>query len=112
VLKSVDMPSVLVEAGFLTNSKDASIFKNTKGREAAADAIANGIFSYLRKYPPPPDETGRLFVHKVKRGDTLWGISKQYRTSVASIRKSNRLGNKDVIHVGQELVIRERYDGR
>ncbi len=112
VLKSVDIPSVLVEAGFLSNSKDASIFKNAKGRQAAADAIAAGIISYLRKYPPPPDETGRLFVHKVRRGDTLWGISKQYSTSVASIRESNRLGNKDVIRVGQELVIRERHDGR
>ena len=112
MLRHASVPAVLVEGGFLTNSKDASIFKNTKGRQAAADAIAAGVISYLRKYPPPPDEKGRLLVHRVKRGDTLWGISKQYRTSVTSIRESNRLGNKDVIHVGQELVIRERHGGR
>ncbi len=108
VLKSIDMPSVLVEAGFLTNSKDASLVKNAKGRQAVAEAIAAGIVSYLTKYPPPPREDGRLVVHTVKRGDTLWGLSRTYKTTVASIRKSNKIGRSGVIHVGQELVVRKR----
>ncbi len=53
VLKSIDMPSVLVEGGFLTNSKDAAFVKEAKGRQALAEAVAAGIVSYLKKYPPP-----------------------------------------------------------
>jgi N-acetylmuramoyl-L-alanine amidase len=111
VLKSIDMPSVLVEAAFLTNSKDAALVKNASGRQAIADAIAAGILSYLAKYPPPPEEDGRLLVHTVKKGDTLWAISRRYETTVASIRKVNKIGSSEVIHVGQELVVREGDGG-
>lgn len=111
VLKSIDMPSVLVEAAFLTNSKDAALVKNASGRQAIADAIAAGVLSYLKKYPPPPAEDGRLLVHTVKKGDTLWALSRRYETTVASIRKVNKIGKSEVIHVGQELVVREGDGG-
>jgi LysM repeat protein len=97
----------MVEAGFITNSKDASIFKSKKGRQDAAEAIAAGVESFLKKHPPPATDNGRLIVHKVQRGDTLWRLSKKYGTSVASIQQSNRLGRSASLRVGQELVIRE-----
>jgi N-acetylmuramoyl-L-alanine amidase len=115
VLKSIDMPSVLVEAGFLTNARDAAFLKTKDGRQAIADAVANGIVSYLKKYPPAPAAKNRVSskkVHLVKEGETLWAISKRYNTTVASIRKSNGLAEQAVLHVGQELVIREDHDGR
>jgi N-acetylmuramoyl-L-alanine amidase len=113
VLKSIDMPSVLVEGGFLTNSKDAAFVKEPKGRQALAEAVAAGIVSYLKKYPPPEPTSragGAAVVHRVKAGETLWGISQKYNTTVASIRSSNRLGKSDVLVVGQELVIRGTHD--
>jgi N-acetylmuramoyl-L-alanine amidase len=113
VLKSIDMPSVLVEGGFLTNSKDAAFVKESKGRQALAEAVAAGIVSYLKKYPPPEPTNGAggaTVVHRVKAGETLWAISQQYNTTVASIRSSNRLGESDVLVVGQELVIRDTHD--
>lgn len=115
VLKSIDMPSVLVEAGFLTNSRDAEIMRKPEGRQAVAEAIAEGVVSYLKKYPPPPGSKGAAVarkVHTVKKGETLWAISKKYNTTVASIRGSNGLGESDVLHVGQELLIRESHDRR
>jgi N-acetylmuramoyl-L-alanine amidase len=111
VLKSIDMPSVLVEGGFLTNSKDAAFIKGAKGRQALAEAVCAGIVSYMKKHPPPPANRATI-VHRVKQGETLWAISRKYNTSVASIRSSNRLGESDVLVVGQELVIRESHDGR
>ncbi|UCG52534.1 MAG: N-acetylmuramoyl-L-alanine amidase [Candidatus Latescibacterota bacterium] len=110
VLKSIDMPSVMLEAGFITNSKDAGIFKKSKGRQDVAVAIAAGVVSFLKKYPPPDAQEGRLRIHTVRRGDTLWKISREYKTTVASIQKSNKLGRSHTIHVGQELVVREGYD--
>jgi N-acetylmuramoyl-L-alanine amidase len=115
VLKSIDMPSVLVEAGFLTNAKDAAFLKTKDGRQAIADAVASGVVSYLKKYPPPPAVKSRVLakkVHRVREGETLWAISKKYNTTVASIRRSNGLSEREVLQVGQELVIREDHDGR
>jgi N-acetylmuramoyl-L-alanine amidase len=109
VLKSIAMPSVMVETGFVTNSKDATILKSDTGRKRLAKAISRGVISFLKKYPPPTEETGRIFVHRVKKGDTLWKISREYRTSVDSIQRSNRLGKSKLIRIGQELVIREGY---
>jgi N-acetylmuramoyl-L-alanine amidase len=115
VLKSIDMPSVLVEAGFLTNSQDAKIVAGSKGRQAVAEAIAAGIVSFLKKYPPPPEAgpaTVARKVHTVQKGETLWAISRMYNTTVASIRRSNGMRESDVLRVGQELVVRENHDGR
>jgi N-acetylmuramoyl-L-alanine amidase len=112
VLKSIDMPSVLVEAGFLSNAKDAAFVAKPTGRQAVADAVAAGIVSYLRKYPPPPPATGGSVLHRVRAGETLWAISKKYNTTVASIRRSNGLSELDVLRVGQQLVIRESHGDR
>lgn len=43
-------------------------------------------------------------VHKVQRGDTLWGISKKYNTTVANIQKLNLL-KSTTISVGQSLKV-------
>lgn len=110
VLKSIAMPSIMVETGFVTNSTDAKILSSSDGRERVAEAIAAGVFSYFRKYPVPRDETGRVLVHRVEKGETLWRISQQYNTTVASIQKSNKLGSSKLIRVGQELVIREKNE--
>jgi len=112
VLKSIDMPSVLVEAGFLSNSQDAAFIKKPEGRQAVAEAVAAGIVSYFKKYPPPPPAPSAAVMHKVRAGETLWAISKKYNTTVAFIRKSNGLAESDVLYVGQQLVIRESHDGR
>jgi N-acetylmuramoyl-L-alanine amidase len=110
VLKSVTMPSVMVETGFVTNPSDAKVLSSDSGRSRIAEAIADGVVSFLKKYPLPKDETGKIVVHRVQKGDTLWRISRRYNTSVASIQKSNKLGSSKMIRVGQELVIRERNE--
>ena len=46
------------------------------------------------------------FVHVVKAGDTLWGISRQYQVSLESLRLANQLGS-DLLIPGQELTIPE-----
>lgn len=44
--------------------------------------------------------------YTVQRGDTLYGIAKQFGTTVADIKKINNLSN-DSISVGQVLIIEE-----
>ena len=44
-------------------------------------------------------------VHVVKKGDTLYNISRRYGTTIDSLQKLNRLSEAAVIHIGQELVV-------
>ncbi|MEO1351153.1 MAG: N-acetylmuramoyl-L-alanine amidase [Cyanobacteria bacterium J06635_15] len=48
VLRYTDMPSVLVETGFVTGSEDAARLRDPAHRNAMADAIAQGILNYVR----------------------------------------------------------------
>ncbi|MEW4057766.1 LysM peptidoglycan-binding domain-containing protein [Bacillus siamensis] len=41
---------------------------------------------------------------KVKKGDTLWGLSNRYGTSINSIKSENKL-KSDIIYIGQKLSI-------
>lgn len=50
-------------------------------------------------YTPPTPK-----VHTVGRGDTLWGLSKQYGVPVASIKSANNL-TRDTIVLGSKLTI-------
>jgi len=45
--------------------------------------------------------------HLVKRGETLYGISRLYGISVDEIREKNHLSNEDKIYPGQKLFIPE-----
>ncbi|MEO5656963.1 MAG: LysM peptidoglycan-binding domain-containing protein [Nitrospiria bacterium] len=45
------------------------------------------------------------FTYRVKRGDTLWNISKRFNTSVAQIRKWNGMGTRSTIRSGQRLIL-------
>lgn len=47
VLRTPDMPSVLFEAGFLTNPSEAAELSSEKGQQAAADSLARAIQVYF-----------------------------------------------------------------
>lgn len=109
VLRTFETPSVLVETGFMSNPQDARILRSEAGRRRIAEAIANGIVAYFESYPPPRGRHDPVVVHKVRRGDSLWKISRKYGASVASIRRANNLGSSSLLHPGQELIITNRY---
>ena len=47
VLKAPDVPSVLVELGYLSNAKDEALMRSAAGRRRLAEAIAEAIDSYF-----------------------------------------------------------------
>lgn len=49
VLKSPDIPSVLIETAFISNPKDEKKLKNKKFQNQIADAIYNGIYRYANR---------------------------------------------------------------
>lgn len=51
VLKSPDIPSILVEMGFISNAREEAKLCNDNYQEQIALALFNSIGNYLRKYP-------------------------------------------------------------
>ncbi len=107
VLKSPDVPSVLVETAFISNPSEERKLLDPAHQARLADAIANGIQDYFYFSPPPGTwiaANRRQMKYVVVRGDTLGGIASRYQVSLNRLRKANNLKG-DVIHIGSTLVI-------
>ncbi len=109
VLKSPDVPSVLVETAFISNPKEEKKLTEKEFQQRMGRAISNGIRDYFYRSPPPGTwiAANRAAArHVVARGDTLGGIASRYRVSLASLRRANKInGRGDRILVGRELII-------
>lgn len=111
VLKSPDVPSILIETGFISNPQEAERLATPAYQDKMARAIRRGIQSWFARQPPPGtllawqrEQGGREVT--IAAGDTLSQIAEQYGVSVAEIKSTNGL-SRDVIYVGQTLVIPE-----
>ena len=111
VLKSPDVPSLLIETGFISNPQEAERLATPAYQDKMARAIRRGIQSWFARQPPPGtllawqrEQGGREVT--IAAGDTLSQIAEQFGVSVAEIKSTNGL-SRDVIYVGQTLVIPE-----
>ena len=101
VLKSPDIPSVLVETAFLSNPKEEAKLRNPVHQQRLAEAIFRGIRGYVDKRAPRRDG-GQ--VHQVQKGETLGGIARQYHVKLSTLRKANDIRG-DHLSVGDTLTI-------
>lgn len=112
VLKSPDMPSILIETAYISNPAEEKKLRDPNHQAKLAKAILGGIRSYFYTNPPPDTQIAmdvrrtpdRQVRHVIARGDTLSEIAARYNVSAASIRAANRM-NSDKIRVGQTLSI-------
>ena len=107
VLKSIDIPSVLVESGFITNPEDAQRLKGKPGRRMIARSIFLGIHNYFLENPiigTIVENNPEFLSYKIQKGDMLSEIAIRFGVSVESIDKNNNLNNKP-IYPGQILKI-------
>ncbi|MDE2091447.1 MAG: N-acetylmuramoyl-L-alanine amidase [Gammaproteobacteria bacterium] len=56
VLKSPDIPSILVETDYITNPREASLLKTSVYQARIATAVLDGVTDYFNQYPPPGTE--------------------------------------------------------
>jgi len=107
VLKSPDVPSVLVETGFISNPSEEKRLTEKEFQQRTARAITRGVRDYFYSSPPPGTwiaANRSAAKHIVARGDTLGGIASRYSVSLTSLRNVNQIRG-DMIHVGSELII-------
>ena len=106
VLKSPDVPSILIETAFISNPEGERKLRSSRHQHALANAILGGVRSYFHSNPPPGTvlASSRPKRHVVSRGDTLSDIAARYRVSVGTIRRHNGL-RSDRLKVGEVLHI-------
>jgi len=107
VLKSPDIPSILVETGFLSNQQEEKMLGSVEFQTKIAKAITKGIKEYFWVHAPPNTKFAaeqREKKHIIAKGESLVSISKRYHVSIKQLRDMNKLAG-DVLKVGQNIRI-------
>jgi N-acetylmuramoyl-L-alanine amidase len=109
VLRSPDIPSILVEAGFMSNANDEANLGSRAYRQRIAQAIFAGIQDHFNSSPPPGTWVyaqqrlgAQTLEYVVQRGDTLSVIAQRHGVSLQQLRVLNQLSS-DTIRIGQRL---------
>ena len=109
VLKSPDIPSILVETGFISNPTEAMRLATSSYQKRMARAIHAGIRNYMLAHPP----SGTLIAWKkaqggteytIASGDTLSGIAQRFNVSLSTLKSTNGISGSRIM-VGQKLTI-------
>jgi len=114
VLKSPDIPSILVETGFISNNAEAAKLTGAAHQQALARSIHAGVMQFFQQNPPQGTyiawlrDNGKIVQgprdHVVRPGETLAMLAVRYQMSAAAIRSANKLST-DELRVGQTLNI-------
>ena len=112
VLKSPDLPSILVETAFISNPDEEKKLRDRGYQGRLSNSILAGIRNYFYTNPPPDTQIAmdlrrqptKQVRHVVARGDTVSEIAERYNVSTADIRRANKLPS-DKIRIGQTLSI-------
>lgn len=114
VLKSPDIPSILVETGFISNNAEAAKLSAASHQQALARSINSGVKQFFQQNPPQGTyiawlrDNGKLAQgprnHVVRSGETLAMLAARYDMSPAALRSANDL-KTDELRIGQDLKI-------
>jgi N-acetylmuramoyl-L-alanine amidase len=114
VLRSPDVPSMLIETGFITNPNEEKKLSDPAHRERLASAVVSGVREYFSEQSPPGtwfaaqqernDDNTRGLQYVVSRGETLSQIATRHGVPMGTILLANNKRNDDV-RVGERLII-------
>lgn len=129
VLRSPDIPSLLVETGFISNASEERLLGSSAYQQKIAESIHQGLRNYFLAHPlqtlPKAENrplqsaaavdsagnsgasalySGATQRHVVKRGETLSGIAAHYGVNMSTLRSLNKL-KKEGVWVGQRLKV-------
>ena len=116
VLKAPDIPSLLIESGFISNPYEEKQLASANYQRQMARAIFTGMRGYYADNPPQGTRiasnsavsndsatpSGRR--HVVKTGESLSGLAQRYGVTRQKLKSYNSL-NSEVLKIGQVLYI-------
>ena len=101
VLKSPDIPSILVETGFISNPSEARKLQTAAHQQALARSIHSGVRQFFHENPPPGTyvawmrDSGKIASvareHVVRSGESLALLAERYQISLPALRSANSL---------------------
>ncbi len=115
-IKNGDSLSVIANK-FKTSTKLIKQINNIKGSQiragkhllipVATASLDHYVFSQDQRLVKQQNrqQAGRKIIHTVKRGDTLWDLSRAYKVKTSSIARWNNMAPRDTLKLGQKLVI-------
>jgi len=114
VLKSPDVPSILVETGFISNQEESRKLATDSYRKQMAQSIFKGLRQYFMQHPPASTSMADVQQsekintverkHIVVRGDSLSNIAARYNVKPNKLAQYNKLKSTSV-QLGQTLKI-------
>ena len=111
VLKSPDVPSILIETTYISNPNEEKKLKDRNFQNKLANAILKGVRNYFLVNPPEDTKfaknlqnQSRTISYIVRRGDTLSEIADLYSISLSVLRRFNQINGSN-INIGQTLQI-------
>lgn len=108
VLKSTDIPSILVETGFISNPREERNLTSSAYQSRLSQAIFQGIKGYFWDNPPHGTRIEAMasnHYHIVRRGDTLPAIAARYHVTIQALQALNGLSGSPALRPGQKLAI-------
>ena len=111
VLKSPDIPSILVEAGFITNRTEERLLNQAGFQNKIANAVYKGIYNHFSNKPPQGSlfaQKKRAIKHTVRSGESLSIVAKRYSVSSNELKEFNHLKSNS-LRIGQVLSIPSNY---
>lgn len=106
VLKAPDIPSILVEVGFISNPQEEKQLKAASHQTKLAQSLFTALKRHFEKSPPADSlfAQQRARQHRVSAGESLSLLAQRYNVSIDDLRSVNQL-TSDSIRVGQTLRI-------
>ena len=111
VLKSPDVPSILIETTYISNPDEEKKLKDKGFQDKLAVAILRGIRNYFLVNPPQGTKFAKNLLNKsktinytVRRGDTLSEIADLYNINLSMLQSFNQIKGS-TIRIGQTLRI-------
>lgn len=108
VLRSPDVPSILIETAFISNPSEEKRLRDPRHQQRLAQAVTDGVREYFHNAPPPGTWIAAnrrpAREHIVMRGENLSLIAQRHGTTVARLRGVNGL-TTDVVRPGAVLRI-------
>lgn len=102
VLKNIDMPSVLVEMGFISNPEQDRLLQYGAYQARLASSLVSGLVRFVEVQPEP----GVVYANvRVNKGDNLAKIAQRHGTSADYLAKANNLTEKSTLKIGQVLKV-------
>jgi N-acetylmuramoyl-L-alanine amidase len=106
VLRSIDMPSMLIEAAFISNPHEEQKLKDPRFQTTFAQTITRGLQKFIEQSGHAPRWGETLFVnYQVKPGDTLSHLALAYGVDADELMRFNNLANPNQLFVGRRIRI-------